>query len=141
MKKALNSMTDKAASAPTDNPQISALLESLTDSDPDVRRETAQDLGDLIAGLKKPGQPVAAPPELVNTLYDSDTGVREAASWALGLIADPDTTPALASRLQDEDRRVQSRAAWALSRIRTPRALAAVEAWYADQRLRDNDAD
>lgn len=144
MKKALNGMTQSHKAAPppdqipSDDTQLTALLKSLSDPDPDVRREAAQDLGDLVGGARKTGQLAAAPSDLVNTLYDPDAGVREAASWALGMIADPDTTPALAARLQDEERRVQSRAAWALSRIRTPRALAAVEAWYADQRLRED---
>lgn len=145
MKKTLNGMTQAHKAAPPpdqpppDDPQFTALLESLSDPEPAVRREAAQNLGDLIVGSGKAGQPAVAPPDLVNALYDPDTGVREAATWALGMIADPDTTPALAARLQDEEQRVQSRAAWALSRIRTPRALAAVEAWYATQRLREDD--
>jgi hypothetical protein len=132
MKKTLNNMT-QADSSPDQTPradthtQLTDLLEALADQNPSVRQEAAQDLGDLIAGSGKAGQTAAAPTDLLNTLYDPDTGVREAACWALGLIADPDTVPALAARLQDEERRVQSRAAWALSRIRTPRALAAVE--------------
>jgi len=68
-------------------PAVPALIQALGDSDANVRRASAEALGNL-------GDPQAVP-ALLHVLGDSEADVRRAAAEALGNLGDPQAVPAL----------------------------------------------
>jgi hypothetical protein len=86
---------------------VPALIESLKDSDPEVRQAAA-------ATLAHVGREAVAP--LVEVLKDKDRQIRANAAYVLGQIGTPaqEAVPALTKVLKDEDKEVRRRAAFAL---------------------------
>jgi HEAT repeat protein len=89
---------------------IPALMEALTDNDPEVRLQAANALGNI------PGDMRVAVPPLIKALRDKDNSVREHAAQSLGNIGQSAelAVPALIAALQDKNESVRERAAESL---------------------------
>jgi hypothetical protein len=89
---------------------VAALIESLSDSDPEVRQNAAVSLSNVGA---------EAVEALTNTLRGTNRDARAAAAYALGQIGGPaaPASEALVKALKDEEKEVRRQAAQALGRI------------------------
>jgi HEAT repeat protein len=114
---------------------VPALIRTLADRDPDVRRAAKEALGKVDPNWPQAPQAGSAVPALVQALADRDPDVRWAAEEALGKV-DPNwpqapqagsAAPALAQALADRDPDVRTEAARTLGRI-GPQAGSAVPA-------------
>ena len=100
------------------------LVNQLDNSNSVVRRNAAWAIGELTNMV--PGERVAAIPQLLSLLVDSDAWVRMAASRALGELRDKQATETLMLTLADADWRVRQMSAWALSEMKDERAVKAL---------------
>jgi HEAT repeat protein len=103
-----------------DEAVIGALIEAFADTDLKI----CQMAMDSLARIGTPAVSM-----LIDVLHHEDSGVRTAAAFTLGDIADEDAVDALADALDDENEGVQDAAAEALNRIGTGEALAALAGW------------
>jgi HEAT repeat protein len=105
------------ASSPPSVPffDIAPLIARLKNSDPKIRREAADTLGD--AGDKK------AVKYLIPFLKDESEYVRQAAARALGKLKDKEAVEPLIDNLKDSDINVKFFVIWALGEIKDHRAI------------------
>ena len=94
---------------------IKSKISALKDSNPKIRRETADNLGDI--GDKK------ATAYLIPLLKDKDEYVRQATARALGKLKDKEAVAPLIDSLKDPDINVKAFSIWALGEIRDSRAI------------------
>lgn len=94
---------------------IDPLIARLKNSNPKIRREVADILGD--AGDKK------AVKYLIPLLKDENEYVRQAAARALGKLKDKEAVEPLIDRLRDSDINVRFFSIWALGEIKDNRAI------------------
>ena len=78
---------------------ITALVETLKDSDADVRKQAAWALGRIRSEQAVDG--------LIAAMRDSDQEVRKQAIWALGRLESPKAVDALTAALKDSNTEVQ----------------------------------
>lgn len=91
-----------------DHEAAPVLVESLKDTDPDVRLQAARALG-VIGGIAGAAGPLA------ELLADEDPAIRKVAVYALGQTRDPAAIPALVPRLDDPLEDIRWNAALALA--------------------------
>jgi len=75
-----------------------------------------------VSGIVGPWDPRAVEP-LIAALQDTDSNVRDTASFLLGTFMDPRSVAPLIATLKDTDANVRMSAAWALGKTKDPRAV------------------
>ena len=99
--------------------RVSRAITDLRDGNPDIRRDAAIDLGNMVNNSSDRQKAEKAVPALLSALKDDDADVRGDAARALGIIRGntQKTVPAVVEALKDKDYRVRQSAAEALGRI------------------------
>ena len=113
--KAVESKPDIAAAEQNSDVEIEQLIEDLKDKDSKVRKDAAEDLGNI-------GDSLAVDP-LIEALRDENSFVRQNAAKALGQIKDVKAVEPLIEALGDKDNDVRKYAAAALGYIGDTKAI------------------
>jgi HEAT repeat protein len=92
-----------------------SIISNLKDNNPKIRRETADQLGDI--------RNKETVKHLIPLLKDDNEYVRQAAARALGKLRDKEAVEPLIESLKDDDEYVRAFSIWALGEIRDPRAV------------------
>jgi hypothetical protein len=100
------------------------LIQSMSDSDPQVRLSALSDLAQL--------GDVFTLPAVIDALQDENDRVRLIASAVLGLIGDAGAVPGLITALDDPLKAVRFNAVWSLGEIGDERALPALQSILKD---------
>ena len=103
---------------------IKAITSKLKNSDPKIRRETADQIGDL--GNKEVAK------HLFPLLRDENEYVRQAAARALGKLKDKEAVSPLIESLKDPDINVKAFSIWALGEIKDPKAIESLAPFFLD---------